>query len=253
MAADEMLMKWHREGHIPPVLRFYGWDPGGLSVGYYQKTENRFNTAELNKRGFELVRRPTGGQAVLHHKELTYSIIVSEDYPTIPSTIKETYKVLSEGLLRGFAKLGVVAEFSFPAENKPLGTANCFEEASYYEINVEGKKAAGSSQTRQKGIILQHGSIPIWMRAEDLLELFHYPSERTKERAYQRFASKAFSLQEVLTPETTLADIRAAFFNGFQTSLNVPFERLELSNDQVEEIEQLAAEKYQNPAFLYSR
>ncbi len=103
MAADEMLMQWHREGRIAPVLRFYGWNPGGFSVGYFQKTK-KFNFEEIEKRGFELVRRPTGGQAVLHHQELTYSIIVSEDYPGVPSTIKDAYKVLSQGLLRSGLK-----------------------------------------------------------------------------------------------------------------------------------------------------
>ena len=253
MAADEMLMQWHREGRIGPVLRFYGWNPGGFSVGYFQKTKKRFNLEEIEKRGFELVRRPTGGQAVLHHQELTYSIIVQEDYPGIPSSVKEAYKVLSEGLLIGFDNLGIQADFAIPADSKPKGTANCFEEASWYEINVDGKKAAGSAQTRQKGIVLQHGSIPVWLNQEDLLELFLYPSDRVKERAYKSFSNKAASLQEFIPPQTTMEDIRAAFYDGFQKGLGVTFERLELDNEQLAAIEQLAKEKYQDHEFLYAR
>ncbi|WP_176465772.1 biotin/lipoate A/B protein ligase family protein [Virgibacillus sp. 7505] len=252
MAADEMLMQWHREGRIAPVLRFYGWNPGGFSVGYFQKT-NKFNLEEIEKRGFELVRRPTGGQAVLHHQELTYSIIVSEDYPGVPSTIKEAYKVLSQGLLIGFENLGIKAEFALPADSKPKGTANCFEEASWYEINVDRKKAAGSAQTRQKGVILQHGSIPIWLKQEDLLELFLYPSDRVKERAYKSFRNKAASLQEFISVQTTMEDIRGAFYDGFQKGLGVTFERLELDEVQLKTIEELAKEKYQNHEFLYAR
>jgi lipoyl(octanoyl) transferase len=253
MAADDMLMQWHREGQIAPVLRFYGWKPGGFSIGYFQKTKKRFDLEEIQRRGFELVRRPTGGQAVLHHNELTYSMIVSEDYPGMPSTIKEAYKVLSEGLLLGFANLGIKAEFAIPADSKPKGTANCFEEASWYEINVDGRKTAGSAQTRQRGVILQHGSIPIWLDLEDLLELFIYPNERVKERTYKSFAKKAASLQEFIPSDMTIEDIRAAFLDGFQKGLGVTFERLELSADQLEAIEQLAKEKYQNHEFLYAR
>ncbi len=118
---------------------------------------------------------------------------------------------------------------------------------------MNGKKAAGSAQTRQKGVILQHGSIPIWLKQEDLLELFLYPSERVKERTYKSFKNKAASLQEFIPVQTTLEEIRNSFYDGFQKGLGVTFERLELDEEQLKTIEELAKEKYQNHEFLYAR
>ena len=91
MAMDEKLLDWHSEGKIPPVLRFYGWKPAGISVGYFQKTSGKIDTEAAENYGIELVRRLTGGRAVLHDQELTYSVLVSEDHPEMPRSIKESY------------------------------------------------------------------------------------------------------------------------------------------------------------------
>ncbi len=114
----------------------------------------------------DFVRRPTGGRGVLHEHELTYSVIVSESYPNMPETVTEAYRVISGGLLEGFRNLGLDATFSVPESrrNKAMDlkkpkSAVCFDAPSWYELVVEGKKVAGSAQTRQKGVILQHGAI----------------------------------------------------------------------------------------------
>src|SRR5690606_24297004 len=159
MALDEALLDWNSEGKIPPTVRFYGWNPPTLSIGYFQKVEREIDLDAVKKYGLGFVRRPTGGRGVLHDKELTYSVIVSEDHPEMPQTVTEAYRVISEGVLQGFRKLGLDAYFAIPrtAEEreglKNPRSAVCFDAPSWYELVVEGRKVAGSAQTRQKGVI----------------------------------------------------------------------------------------------------
>ncbi len=170
MALDEALLDWHSEGKIPPAIRFYGWNPPTLSVGYFQKVEKEIDLEAVKAQKLGFVRRPTGGRGVLHEHELTYSVIVSEDHPDMPKSVTEAYRVISEGLLKGFQHLGLEAYFAVPktAEErdalKSPQSAVCFDAPSWYELVVEGRKVAGSAQTRQKGVILQHGSILLDIR-----------------------------------------------------------------------------------------
>ncbi|MBO1915367.1 lipoate--protein ligase family protein, partial [Microvirga sp. 3-52] len=94
---------------IGPVLRFYEWSPATLSIGYFQSVSKEINMEQVERHGLGFVRRPTGGRGVLHEDELTYSVIVSEDYPDMPETVTEAYRVISGGLLEGFRNLGLDA------------------------------------------------------------------------------------------------------------------------------------------------
>ncbi|MFC0523882.1 biotin/lipoate A/B protein ligase family protein [Pontibacillus salicampi] len=254
MALDEALLKWHSNGEIPPVLRFYGWEPAALSVGYFQKLKGKIDVESVHNHGFELVRRPTGGRAVLHDKELTYSVIVSENYETMPSTVTEAYRVISQGLLEGFLELGIQAEFSVPeGKLEQTGSAVCFDEPSWYELIVEGRKAAGSAQTRQKGVILQHGSIPIEVDEVTLFDLFIYPNERVKERARKAFGTKAAAINEVAARHIDVDEVKDAFRKGFEKGLDVEFKPFTLSEDQLQEVQKLMNERYLADDWNYSR
>ena len=129
-----------------------------LSVGYFQRLKKEIDIDKVNEKGFGLVRRQTGGRGVLHDKELTYSVIVSEEHPNMPSTVTEAYRVISEGLLEGFKLLGFEAYFAIPRSKeereklKQPRSAVCFDAPSWYELVVEGRKIAGSAQTRQKAL-----------------------------------------------------------------------------------------------------
>ncbi|MEJ9270000.1 lipoate--protein ligase family protein, partial [Bacillus thuringiensis] len=165
MALDEALLNWHSEGLIPPTIRFYGWNPPTLSIGYFQKVEKEINMEMVEKHQLGFVRRPTGGRGVLHDKELTYSVIVTEEHPDMPASVTEAYRIISQGILEGFRDLGLDAYFAVPKTEEEKNalknprSAVCFDAPSWYELVVEGRKVAGSAQTRQKGVILQHGSI----------------------------------------------------------------------------------------------
>ncbi|MBM7551224.1 lipoate--protein ligase family protein [Thalassobacillus pellis] len=254
MAMDEMLLEWHSKGEIPPVLRFYGWSPAGLSIGYFQKVNGKIDVDGVNRHGFELVRRQTGGRAVLHDQELTYSVIVSEDHPDMPKSVKEAYLVISKGLLHGFRNLGIQADFAIPEERlETTGSAVCFEEPSWYELIVDGKKAAGSAQTRKKGVILQHGSIPFHVDDGKLFDMFLYPNDRVKERARRAFGDKAVAINEILTDPVDFNQVKDAFKRGFASGLDIKLEPFELSSKQWEAVEKLADERYRNDSWNFSR
>ncbi len=114
MALDEALLEWHSKGFIPPTIRFYGWNPATLSVGYFQKVKKEINMAKVKEYGLGFVRRPTGGRGVLHDQELTYSVIVSEEHPAMPESVTEAYRVISAGILEGFKYVGLDAYFAIP-------------------------------------------------------------------------------------------------------------------------------------------
>ncbi len=259
MALDEALLEWHSQKLIPPTIRFYGWNPATLSVGYFQKVEKEINVTKVKELGLGLVRRLTGGRAVLHDQELTYSVIVSEDYPQMPKSVTEAYRVISQGLLYGFQNLGLHAYFSVPETEeekeklKNPRSSVCFDAPSWYELVLEGKKVAGSAQTRQKGVILQHGSILIDLDEDKLFDLFNYPSERVRERMQRNFGTKAITIEQVANRKISLDEVREAFKKGFEQGLKMELEPYILTEKEIHYVEELAKTKYENTEWTLSR
>ncbi|WLR60485.1 lipoate--protein ligase family protein [Guptibacillus hwajinpoensis] len=259
MALDEALLKWHSDGTIPPVIRFYGWNPPTLSIGYFQRIERDINMDAVEKNGLGFVRRPTGGRAVLHDREVTYSVIVSEDYPDMPSTVTEAYRVISEGLLIGFRKLGLNAYFAVPetdAEKEELRAPRsgvCFDSPSYYELVVEGRKVAGSAQTRQKGVILQHGSILLDIDEDQLFDCFKFKNERIRERMQRGFRKKAVAINALRETPVSISEAVKAFYDGFQQGLDIELVPYQLTDEQESFVVQLAEEKYASKEWNFSK
>lgn len=250
MALDEALMDWHSEGKIPPVIRFYEWNPATLSIGYFQRATRDIDLDVVKKQGLGFVRRPTGGRAVLHEHELTYSIIVSEEYPNMPKTVTEAYRVLSEGLLEGFHYLGMDAYFSVPdteekqADLKKPKSAVCFDAPSWYELVVEGKKIAGSAQTRQKGVILQHGAILLDIDYEKLLSVFRFTSEEAKEKVRAQLPDKAVAINDLVDTRVTIPQCVEAFRAGFEKALHIQLVPYELTDVQLQYVKSIEETKY---------
>ncbi|MFB6465841.1 biotin/lipoate A/B protein ligase family protein [Cytobacillus sp. Hz8] len=259
MALDEALLDWHSHGDIPPVIRFYGWNPATLSIGYFQKAEKEINFDAVKEHQLGFVRRPTGGRGVLHEHELTYSVIVTEDHPDMPKTVTEAYKVISEGILRGFQNLGLAAYFSIPRTDqekealKSPRSAVCFDAPSWYELVVEGRKVAGSAQTRQKGVILQHGSILLDLDEDKLFSLFKYPNERVRERMQKGFKDKAVAINEISKRQISLDEAKIAFKKGFAEGLDIELVPYQLTAEQHQYVLNLAYEKYESDEWNYKR
>lgn len=250
MALDEALLDWHSQGEIPPVIRFYEWNPATLSIGYFQQVHKDINLEAVKKQNLGFIRRPTGGRAVLHDQELTYSVIVTESYPNMPETVTEAYRVISEGILQGFRLLGLDAYFSVPETKEQLDdlkkpkSAVCFDAPSWYELVVEGKKVAGSAQTRQKGVILQHGAILLDLNEELLLSVFNFATAEAKEKMRKKLPEKAVAMNQFVDTPFTIEQCVNAFSKGFETALDIELIPYELTEQQTQYVEQLMQNKY---------
>jgi lipoate-protein ligase A len=262
MAVDEAILTSVSEGKAPPTVRFYGWQPVTLSVGYFQRAEEEVDVDELLRRGLGFVRRPTGGRAVLHDNELTYSVVVPESHPDMPGTVGAAYRLLSEGLMAGFRRLGLDARMASLADGRKTdpaaaGSAACFDSPSWYELVVEGRKAAGSAQLRHKGAILQHGSIPLELDADLLFAVLRFPDERLRLRMKASFADKATAVNDLLRrlgkPPVAADRAEEAFAAGFAEALGVQLMPGSLTEGERELAEALAREKYGNDAWNLRR
>ena len=258
MAMDEALLNFVSRGEIDPVVRFYTWNPATLSVGYFQRLKKEIDIDKVKEKGFGLVRRQTGGRGVLHDKELTYSVIVPESHPNMPSTITEAYRVISEGLLEGFKLLGFDAYFAIPRSKeereklKQPRSAVCFDAPSWYELVVEGRKIAGSAQTRQKGVILQHGSLLQDVDIDELFDMFIFKNDRLKEKMKKAFVDKAVAINDISDRHISIEEMEKAFEEGFKKGLNIEFKPLSLTENQLAEVKVLE-EKYRSEEWLYKK
>ena len=258
MAMDEALLNFVSRGEIDPVIRFYTWNPATLSIGYFQRLQKEIDIDKVKEKGYGLVRRQTGGRGVLHDKELTYSVIVPESHPNMPSTVTEAYKIISQGLLEGFKNLGFETYFAIPRSKeerdklKQPRSSVCFDAPSWYELVVEGRKIAGSAQTRQKGVILQHGSILQDIDIDDLFDMFKFKNERLKAKMKENFVQKAVAINDISNQHITLNEMENAFEAGFKKGLNIDFKPLELTEKQKEEVQELE-EKYRSEAWMYRK
>lgn len=258
MAMDEALLNFVSRGEIDPVIRFYTWNPATLSIGYFQRLQKEIDIDKVKEKGYGLVRRQTGGRGVLHDKELTYSVIVPESHPNMPSTVTEAYKIISQGLLEGFKNLGFETYFAIPRSKeerdklKQPRSSVCFDAPSWYELVVEGRKIAGSAQTRQKGVILQHGSILQDIDIDDLFDMFKFKNERLKAKMKENFVQKAVAINDISNQHITLNEMANAFEAGFKKGLNIDFKPLELTEKQLEEVQELE-DKYRSEAWMYRK
>mgnify|MGYP000551259283 FL=1 len=258
MAMDEALLNFVSRGEIDPVIRFYTWNPATLSIGYFQRLQKEIDIDKVKEKGYGLVRRQTGGRGVLHDKELTYSVIVPESHPNMPSTITEAYRVISEGLLEGFKLLGFDAYFAIPRSKeereklKQPRSAVCFDAPSWYELVVEGRKIAGSAQTRQKGVILQHGSLLQDVDVDELFDMFIFKNDRLKEKMKKAFVDKAVAINDISDRHISIEEMEKAFEEGFKKGLNIEFKPLSLTENQLAEVKVLE-EKYRSEEWLYKK
>jgi lipoyl(octanoyl) transferase len=249
MAIDEAIMTAHAAGEVPPTLRFYGWQPAAVSLGYFQQADSQIDLAVCRSRGIDVVRRLTGGRAVLHDAELTYSIVVREDDPAIPPTITASYCYFSGGLLAGLKTLGLDARMSIPQaaygqRKKQSASAACFDAPSHYEITVGGRKLVGSAQVRKNGVILQHGSVLLRFSAEAVAAVLRLPSPEMRDSLVQMLRCRATSVEEALGRQVHWQEVCDVMIGAFSPALGVEFEADGLTEGEAALSARLAAEKY---------
>jgi lipoyl(octanoyl) transferase len=243
MAVDEALLNGVAAGSAPPTLRFYRWAPPCLSLGYFQPCEV-VDVEGCLSLGVDVVRRPTGGRAILHDRELTYSValplrLLGDDGAVLPS-----YHRLSLALERGLNRLGapvVLAPESAARPGSDHGPV-CFDRPSAHEILLDGRKLVGSAQVRRATAVLQHGSILIEPRIDRLLTCLRLPG-----RPAGRIEDGVAGLAEVgdFDPERIAAALADAFAEEFGVRL-VPGR---LRPDEWQAADALAGSKYQATAW----
>jgi lipoate-protein ligase A len=162
MAVDEVLADACRRGRTGPTLRLYGWDRPSISLGYFQDPETVVDLDRCRAAGVPVVRRITGGRAVYHHREVTYSLVAPIPHPVFAPTIRQTYELVARALASGFVDLGLRVELHPRDPERSRGgtrTQLCFASTSRSELTWRGKKVVGSAQRRWPTAFLQHGSI----------------------------------------------------------------------------------------------
>ncbi|CAA7602858.1 Biotinyl protein ligase (BPL) and lipoyl protein ligase (LPL), catalytic domain [Acididesulfobacillus acetoxydans] len=223
MAIDEaILLTLTRSREPVPTLRFYGWEPAALSLGYAQSYAKEVAEEACREAGIDVVRRPTGGRAVLHQYELTYSVVAPEADEHVQGTVMESYLKISRALLAGFRTLGIPADMAH-GDLAAAGSAACFDAPSWYELVVGGRKLVGSAQVRKDGILLQHGSIILHFDADLLFRVLRFPSEEVRQRVLAAFRRKACALDEVWPRPLSRAELEQALCDGFAEVMGVRF------------------------------
>lgn len=246
MAVDEALLISHASGESPAVLRFYGWDPPALTIGYFQSHVREVDEDGCRRHGFDWVRRPTGGRAVLHQHELTYSVVVSERL--LRGSVLQTYRILSMSLLNGLRRLGVDAEItegrSPTRHDRQLSSAACFDSATPQELAVGGRKVVGSAQVRQRGVLLQHGSVPLRLDRDAVVDCLNLGSDAVRSRVRRTLETKAAGLSEVSCQPINHSSLARALQAGFAETLGVSFLHDALTEVEEGRVEELVRSKY---------
>lgn len=247
MAADEAILLAIGQGEVMPTLRLYGWYPPCLSLGYAQSIED-VNIEALKDLRWDLVRRPTGGRAILHTDELTYSVVGPETDERLMGGVLESYNNLSRALLLALHLLEIPAQaVEFDPSSKEQKSKNqqkkeknpvCFEVPSSYEITLFGKKLIGSAQARRKEGVMQHGSLPLFGDLTRIIQGLNFKDEASRQHAAERLNHRATTIAGATGMMIEWERAADAVEQGFREALN-----LELIPGLLTEKEQVCAQE----------
>lgn len=261
MAVDQAIAQACAAGESPPTLRFYRWAPPAVSLGRHQPLAD-LNWAAVTEHGYEVVRRSTGGRAILHIDELTYSVAAGADEPRVQGGVMDAYLRLSNALVRGLQHLGLAADKAGgDVRTGPDVSAACFEVPSAYEITARGHKLLGSAQSRRANYVLQHGSLPLFGDITRLIDLLAL-EEAAAQRLRSQLADHACTLADAL--EIPPADragsellrfdhVAAALAEGFREVLHLEFQPAPLTAGETRATAQLIREQYANDRWTASK
>lgn len=245
MAVDSAILAAVESGQAPPTLRFYSWNPPCLSLGYSQPYTD-IDQAQFQESGWDVVRRPTGGRAILHTDELTYAVIGPRSDPRLEGGLMQTYQSLSKALYESLVLMGLPVEIH--QGKNPLTNSQpvCFENPSDFEITVAGKKIIGSAQARKRNALLQHGSLPLGGDLTRITRVLNYPTNRERQEAAQALQQKAATAAEVLGKNISWDTAVKAFIKGFSQTLNLNLIEGILSPNENALVEELLVNQYNN-------
>jgi len=249
MAVDDAILESCLSRSSLPALRLYTWQPACLSLGYSQPFSD-VNLQALAAHDWHVVRRPTGGRAILHTDELTYSVCGLLNDPVLSGTLLESYSKLSQAIQFALSLLGIQTtadeKYAIPADANPKG-AVCFEIPSSYEITAGGKKLVGSAQARRKDGLLQHGSLPLTGDLSRITQVLYFPDEISQIKAAERVLSRATTTLSLTGRVISWEEAANAFEEAFSKTFNVTFQASELTSEEMQSAKTLQHTKYNNP------
>jgi lipoate-protein ligase A len=244
MAVDEAILESVGHGESLPTFRLYAWEPACLSLGYSQSLLD-VDLPRLHARGWQLVRRLTGGKAVLHIDEITYSICAPHHEPRLAGTVIESYHRLGTALMEAMHLLGLTVKLQERVENTGKNTNPvCFDTPSTCEITFSGKKLIGSAQARRKEGILQHGSLPLSGDLTRILQVLSFPDEEHRSCAISHLQERATTLELATGHMVSWKQAAEAIIRAFQTALVFDLQPGELTPFEIKRALQLVDDKY---------
>lgn len=253
MAIDEAILESVSRGDSPPTLRFYSWDPPCFSLGYAQKWAV-VDCDACARLGWDVVRRATGGRAILHADELTYTVCAPQTEPRVKGSVLESYQRLSEALLEGLLRMGLEPARAHPAyENQGRAGPACFDGPSNYEITVGQRKLVGSAQMRKKGVVLQHGTLPLHGDVARIAGALAVETPGQRPAIEVQLRSRATTLEQCLGRRVEFDEAAAFMQAGFRHILNLELQPAALTNKEKARAEELRAEKYGNEVWTKRR
>ncbi len=233
MATDEAIMRLHKEG--PPTVRLYRWKPHAVSIGYFQGIEEEVDLAKAEELNCDVVRRITGGGAVFHEHELTYSFVCSEKSGLVPKNILESYRTICGSIINGLDGIGLKAEFA------PLN-----------DIIVNGKKISGNAQTRRGGNVLQHGTLLMDLSVDKMFSLLKVPDEKMRGKIIENVKQRVTSIEQETKREYSFRDVADEIKKGFEKAFDAELVPGELSSEELELAKELR-EKFEGKEWNYLR
>ena len=248
MAVDEMLfLRCQEKKNFPPTLRIYDWSKPAVSIGYFQDINLALNVQKAQQEGLKVVRRITGGRAVLHYGELTYAVVAnSTSNPELGLSLMETYREISMALSRALAWLGIRAEYKkgqgAGGPSRLSYHSPCFESAYSYELTVNGQKLLGSAQRRRQEFFIQQGSMP---REKRELKLQNYlVAENGEVSGLHSWDEKAICINSLVGKEVDLLELKECLKSGFQEHFGMAFIEEGLTKPELNLAFKLEREKY---------
>lgn len=227
MAVDRAILVVNSEGKVSPTVRFYGWIPSAISIGYFQSLADEVDITACERLGVDYVRRITGGGAVFHEKELTYSIVIPEAHPEIPKNIMKSYGRICGAIMKGLDRLGIESEYA------PIN-----------DIVSGGRKISGNAQTRKLETVLQHGTVLMDVDVDKMFSLLKVPNEKIKDKLIADVKQRVTSIRHILGKEIRFEEVAEVMKSGFEEEFHV-----ELIEGKLSEEERVLAKKFERECF----
>jgi lipoate-protein ligase A len=246
MAIDRVMAQHARDNEQRATLRVYGWKPSAISLGYHQPITD-IDTSRCKQDSIDVVTRPTGGRAVLHAEELTYSVVIPKQSKYFHDNILKVYEKISYAILRSLSYLDVLLSFDRARRtskylNKGEYSTLCYAASAQYEIGYKGRKLVGSAQRRFDDVVLQHGSILIGTRHLDLVDYLAHGNERWRSSVRQYMEKKTICLNELRDHPVNYDELAGAMKSGFENELAITLAEDQLSAQELYSIKHLLAE-----------